>query len=317
MGEYRSSRLDTCLWSVANIDLADGSIKEQYPSTPVPHPPPDARFPSAKVGRMSRSSATAVTAQSRRLLNQLVERSRRTSGVQFPPSFLRDDKQYNPPLARLLRGGRGGDVRLKLYLTMTLLAARPPHDIRSIPARAWAQALGLPDPERNGARRIGDALDFLAEQKLIRVRGRQGSPRDVVLLSPAGNGGKYDWRGAWYISLPLGFWSNEWIYHLTGSAVALLLVLRDMRSDRKFTDPPWLSTRGKKRYGLSEATWTRATKELTEMGLLTVGRTPQGKDFDYRRLRNTYWVHTERLDEAAFAPARSDPAADRSESGGS
>jgi hypothetical protein len=252
---------------------------------------------------MSRSSATEVTAESRRLLRQLVARSQRATGVQFPPGFLRDDNEQDPPLARLLRGGQGGDVRVKLYLNMTMLAIRRPHDIRSVPARVWAQVLGLPDPQRNGARRVGDALDFLDGMRLIRVTGRQGSPRDVVLLSPTGDGRTYDWRGRWYISMPLGFWTNEWIYHLTGSGIALLLVLRDMRSDRKITDPPWLTTTGKKRYGLSEATWTRATSELTENDLLTVRRTPQGKDFDHRRLRNTYWVHMERLDEPAFAPA--------------
>lgn len=252
---------------------------------------------------MSRSSATAVTAESRRLLNQLVTRSHRTTGVQFPPGFLRDDDGHDPPLARLLRGGQGGDVRVKLYLTMTMLATKKPHDIPPIPARAWAQVLGLPDPQRNGARRIGDAIDFLARIRLIRVAGRQGCPREVVLLNPAGDGRRYGWRGRWYISLPLGFWTNDWVYHLTGSGVALLLVLRDMRSNRKPTNPPWLTTNAKRRYGLSEATWTRATSELTDNDLLTVGRTPQGEDFDYRRLRNTYWVHVERLDEPAFAPA--------------
>jgi hypothetical protein len=251
---------------------------------------------------MSRSSATAITAESRRLLHQLIRRSNRSTGVQFPPAFLRDDDGLNPPLARVLRGGQGGDVRLKLYLTMTMLAAGPPHDIHSIPARAWAQVLGLSDPERNGARRIGDALDFLAGLQLIRVTGRQGRPRDVVLRSPTGNGKTYSWRGSRYISMPLGFWANEWIYQLTGSGVALLLVLRDMRSNRQPTDPPWLSTEQKGRYGLSEATWTRATKELTENGLLRVRRKPQGKDFDHRRLRNTYWVYIERLNDTAFAP---------------
>ncbi len=268
------------------------------PRTPSPL---DAWFAIYKGGFMSRSSATAVTSESRRLLRQLIKRSERRTGVQFPPAFLRDDDGQDPPLARILRGGQGGDVRLKLYLTMTMLAARPPHDIRGIPARAWAQTLGLPDPERNGARRIGDALDFLAGSKLIRVTGRQGSPRNVVLRSPTGNGKTYSWRGSWYISMPLGFWENGWIYQLTGSGTALLLALRDMRSNRPVSDPPWLSMEQKGRYGLSEATWTRATKELTDNNLLTVRRKPQGKDFDYTRLRNSYWVHMERLDDAAFA----------------
>jgi hypothetical protein len=129
------------------------------------------------------------------------------------------------------------------------------------------------------------------------------SGRRVLLRSPSGNDRTYSWRGGRYISMPLGFWANEWIYRLTGSSVALLLVLRDMRSNRQPTDPPWLTTDQKRRYGLSEATWTRATKELTDNGLLSVRRRPQGKDFDYRRLRNTYWLFTERLDNAPSPPA--------------
>jgi len=251
---------------------------------------------------MSRSSAAAVTTESRRLLHRLVTRSSRHSGVQFPPAFIQDDVANNPPLAKILRGGQGGDVRLKLYLTMTLLAVKPPYDIRSVPARAWAETLGLPDPVRNGARRVGDAIDYLHELKLIRASKGLGTPRDVVLRSPTGNGKAYSWRGGRYVSMPLGFWNNEWIYRLTGSAVALILVLRDMRSNRPASDPPWLTTEQKERYGLSEATWTRATKELDDLGLVTVRRRLEGKDFDYQRLRNTYWVRTELLDNAEFVP---------------
>jgi hypothetical protein len=70
-----------------------------------------------------------------------------------------------------------------------------------------------------------------------------------------------------------------------------------MRSNKVETDPPWLSTEQKQRYGLSEPTWTRATKELIAHQLLTVRRIPQGRDFDQTRLRNTYWVHIEKLDD--------------------
>ncbi|RKR88116.1 hypothetical protein BDK92_2423 [Micromonospora pisi] len=255
---------------------------------------------------MSKSSTVEPTAEGRRLLRRLVERSKRTGGVQLPPGFLRDDTlSATPPLAHMLRGGQGGEVRLKLYLTMTMLAARPPHDIKSIPARTWARVLALPDPEVNGARRITDALNWLQEARLVRLDSRQGMPKDVTLLSPSGTGKAYSWRGSWYISMPLGFWQNEWVYQLSGSAVGFLLVLRDMRSNKTETDPPWLTMTQKQRYGFSEDTWTRASKELRDHSLLVVRRKPQGKEFDHRRLRNTYWINIERLDRAnePFIPA--------------
>ena len=49
------------------------------------------------------------------------------------------------------------------------------------------------------------------------------------------------------------------------------------------------------RYGLSPNTWTLARKELEREQLLTVARTPMGSDFDYRRMRNTYWVDLQAL----------------------
>jgi len=195
----------------------------------------------------------------------------------------------------MLQGGRGGEVRLKLYLTMTMLAVKSPHDIKEVPAFRWAQMLALPDPAGNGARRVADAHKWLETAELIKLKSKPGRPPDVTLLSPSGNGKSYAWRGSWWINMPIGFWANEWIYHLSGLAVAFLLVLRDMRSNRKETNPPWLRGDQKERYGFSPDSWTRARKELEAHSLLTVRRTPQGKDFDFTRLRNTYWVHTEKL----------------------
>jgi len=59
-------------------------------------------------------------------VQRLVDISKRKSGIQLPISFVRD-KSETPPLAQMLRGGRGGAVRLKLYLTFDLLAAAAPH----------------------------------------------------------------------------------------------------------------------------------------------------------------------------------------------
>ena len=44
-----------------------------------------------------------------------------------------------------MRGGRGGEVRLKLYFCLTLIATKPPHKIRErTPARTWAEMPALP-----------------------------------------------------------------------------------------------------------------------------------------------------------------------------
>lgn len=237
------------------------------------------------------------TLESKRLLDRAIDKSKRSQGIQLPPGFVRDDADGEPPLAKMVRGGRGGEVRLKLYLTMTLVAVHKPYDIKSLPGRPWAEMLGLPDPARNGARRIGDALDWLEKADLVKIKRHPGLPPTVALRHPDGTGTRYSWRGGRYIGLPLGFWRNRWIYRLSSTGVALLLVLREMCGGRSESSPPWLTGDQRKRYGLSDDTWTRATQELVKHGLLTVGRTPQGGDFDYRRMRNTYWLHIDRLTE--------------------
>ena len=52
-------------------------------------------------------------------------------------------------------------------------------------------------------------------------------------------------------------------------------------------------------YGLSHDSWTRGRHELEAAGLLTVKRVPQGDEYDYTRLRNSYWLETGPLDGAA------------------
>lgn len=246
---------------------------------------------------MPNIATNAPTPEGERRLDRLVERSKRRV-VQFPPSFFRDDSHKTPPLARMLRGGRGGEVRLKLYMSMTLLATQAPHDIKGIPGRAWASALALPDPDTGGARRVADSLDWLQKAKLVKLKRNPGMPPDVTLRHPSGDGKPYDWRGKWWTNIPVSFWTNRWIYELSATAVAVLFATRDMRRGSTEDKPhPWLSGNDRKRYGLSDETWTRGAAELKRYGLLTIGRTPQGRDFDYRRMRNTYWLHVERLED--------------------
>lgn len=233
------------------------------------------------------------------MLRALVQKSQRSAGVPLAESFVRreDASGPPPPLALLLRGGQGGEVRLKLYLTMALLAVSPPFDIRGpIPARSWAAALGLDDPEHNGARRISDAIYWLAKHKFLVAERRQGTPGSVRLLSQdlLGNTYQRPTPSGRYVQLPLGLWDQGWIVRLSGTALAILIVLLDLQGGR--AQPQWISpSQARRRYDLSPDTWTKGIKELKALDLLSVSRRTQGDIFQYQRMRNAYWVGEEML----------------------
>lgn len=233
-----------------------------------------------------------ISNQAAYLLRQAVKKSKRTSGIQLAPRFVRNDRQDSQPpaLARMIRGGRGGEVRLKLYLTMVLIAARKPHDLENIPARAWAEMLDLDDPAGLGARRVSDAMHWLDDHDFIRLTSRRGSPPTVRLLSMLGDGQPFNRGRGVYIAVPVGLWEHLWITRLSGTGLALLLVLLDLQGGKKQSNPPSLPGPLRRRYGLSDDTWTRAGKELKDLGLLQIKKQPYGRDFDFRRMRNTYWI---------------------------
>jgi hypothetical protein len=242
---------------------------------------------------VTKPSRLGPNPDSLRRLVRAVEKSKRTRAVQLPLGFLQRAayQAADPPLARMLRGGRSGEVRLKTYLSLTLVATSKPYDIKESPARWWAEMLALPDPEGLGARRVSDALNWLAKEQFIQLTRRVGKPPDVVLLDPTGSGAQYERPRKRWVAVPLGLWKQQWITALSGKATALLLVLLDLQGGAKSpAEAPSLATGQRSRYGLSEDTWTRATAELVAHELLTVHRVPQGRDHDWRRLRNTFWL---------------------------
>jgi hypothetical protein len=269
--------------------------------------------PGKKVSRL----APPPSAETLRVLRWLVARSKRSTGVQLAKSFLRRNETSDPtppPLALLLRGGQGGEVRLKLYLTMSLLAVSAPYDIKPIPARSWAEALGLDDPERNGARRVNDAIDWLAKHKFLVSDRRRGTPGSVRLLSQAGTGDPYTRPTVTgrYVKVPLGLWDQGWIARLSGTALALYIVLIDAQAGR--AAPQWSSpAQARQRYDLSPDTWTKGARELKAFHLVSVSKRRQGDTFDYRRMRNVYLVRDE-LHRAEYTSPPQQPTRRRSDS---
>jgi hypothetical protein len=225
-------------------------------------------------------------------LQGVVTRSRRASVVGLHSSFIRGVDGFDkPPLARLIQGGRGGEIRLKLFLCMTLIATRSPHAINDpFTPMYWARLLAL-DPN-HGPRRVSVGLKWLKDNSFIALEPRKGNLPKVQLLDPRTGANATRPTGN-YVEVPLDLWSQGWIVDLSATGLALLLILLDARGPHR--SPRYITTPAKACYGLSADTWTRARKELKDAGLLAVGRTPQGGTFDYRRLRNTYSISDETL----------------------
>lgn len=230
------------------------------------------------------------------LLRAAVKKSDREKQVPFGKPFLRTtEEEDTPPLARLIQGGRGGEVRLKLYLTITMMATRHPHDLkRPPPPHRWANLLALAGP--SASRRVSSNLRWLHANKFIDLTPRTGHLPLITLLDPTRSGRPYIRpmeQGLRYISLPLELWTQGWILELSATALALLMVIRDVQQGKSLAR--YASRQDRDAYHLSSDTWTRASQELVHHELLEIRRVPQGSEFDYQRMRNLYRVNTDRL----------------------
>lgn len=130
-----------------------------------------------------------LRAAAERELRKVASKSQRTGNVPFPPDFViaKEGQDGRAPLARMIQGGQGGSVRLRLYLCITMMATKEPFNLRKPPTpKAWARMLNL-DPEK-GDRRVQRNLKWLAENNFIKLEQRWGGPAEIRLLSAAATG---------------------------------------------------------------------------------------------------------------------------------
>jgi hypothetical protein len=248
---------------------------------------------------------TQPTSDSARDLDRLIERSKRSTGARLPPSFARGDGTGTPPLAQLIQGGQGGEVRLKLYVSMVLLAGSVKkhktlgrHSIVNVSTSTWARLLALPDPPVNGARRVADAQNELARVKLIKVQRQPGQPPRLSLLHASGSGGPFAEPTGPYIRIPLDVWEQRWIWALSSKELAVLIALIDLcgGKGRDGTGGPQaLSGIDRDRYGLSEDTWRISSASLVRHGLLETDIQRVRFDLETARRRKRYALNLERL----------------------
>uniref|UniRef100_UPI003F495E7C hypothetical protein n=1 Tax=Amycolatopsis sp. CA-082387 TaxID=3239918 RepID=UPI003F495E7C len=257
---------------------------------------------------------------------------RRDAGAPIRNLFVADDRpDSKPTMARLLSsgptggGGRGGQLRLKLYLSLLWVCAAHPYEaIR--PARAWAALLGLDDPEGHGSRRIQETLRELQERKLVRLRNRGGSPTGVTVLVEWGDGQGYEppsetynrfkkaglqtqnWELAVhrYFRVPSSLWTDGLITRLDGPALAMLLILRCEQQSKDGT-PVWFSPdRAASRFGLSESTRRLGLQKLRALGLVVTDTKNLSESGDFIDLVRKRKVHTLYLTQQPPKPAVAD-----------
>lgn len=225
-------------------------------------------------------------------LGRAIARSKRKSSVNFPIAYVKRG-DVTPTAARLVRSH---ELRLKMHMTLVMQATSSPHTLPDRPSQSLARWLNLP-PD-TGPRRANEAKKWLQEEKLVAAVPLRDEKPGLLLLHPDGSGGPWEGNGSRWVGVPLALWENAWILRLSGKAIAVLLALLELNGGSGDPDGELMDGHRKKQYGLSDDTWTRATKELEHFGLLRMTQVTWGNDDYQRRTRKRYFVIREALDVA-------------------
>lgn len=132
---------------------------------------------------------------------------------------------------------------------------------------------------------------------------RAGKTPVITLLDRLGTGERYVLpKTQRYVGVPIELWSNGWLLELSPIGLALLMVLIELLGGKKA--PRYAMQDRRAEYGLSADTWTRGTKELVDLDLLTTGHVYQGESYEHQRKRTTYWINEDRIIGLAAASVK-------------
>ncbi|AKK07972.1 hypothetical protein HCH15_05290 [Corynebacterium testudinoris] len=249
-------------------------------------------------------SSEEIVTRAKRRAREMKKGSRREE-IPVRTRFIRDvdakkGEKADTPMGRLVKSGSRDGITLRLYLALLWRCSAEPYTT-NIPARQWAELLGLAEPEETYARRITNALRRLEEANLIALERKKGQPSMITLLDESGDGSPYlpprgskDKRNRW-VKIPITLWQNDEFYDLGTPGLAMMLAILAERNDP--LEPMWWSiARFEQRIGLTPSTRARGLNQLEKAGLLTdkkqrMPSKPGG--FAREAVRSTYLLHLE------------------------
>lgn len=176
-------------------------------------------------------------------------------------------------------GGRGGQTRLSLLLSLIWVASGGDHSTTR-PASFWARLLGLADPSDSGARVVSSSWAELQTRGFVNItQGRfSGDVPTITLLNEAGGVPSREYtvplgrEGDLYIRVPEEFWGRGLISDEELTGPGLVMYLAALRTHQLARDPDALTFPAatfKERYGVSETTRKKGLRNLSdELGIL-------------------------------------------------
>lgn len=217
--------------------------------------------------------------------------------------FIRDvnagsGETADTPMRQLVKSGSRDGITLRLYLALLWRCSSPPYNT-VIPAQKWAELLALEPPVETYSRRVTSAIKRLEAANLISVERSKGKTSVITLLDEAGDGTPYrpprngNTPNNRWVKVPISLWQTEQFYELGTPGLAMMLaILAEGHDDGS---PVWWSVqRFQQRIGITPSTRARGVKQLSEAGLVTVGRekiaSVPGR-FAKDAVRHTYKLH--------------------------
>jgi hypothetical protein len=195
-------------------------------------------------------------------------------------------------------GGRGGQTRIALYLSLVWVAAAGDHGTTR-PASFWASLLGLQDPEGAGSRVVRSTWTELERRRFVRVQpgAYQGDVPTIWPLRDDGSGQPYSTPtgldGDTYRRIPESFWASLLPEgELTGAGLVMYLAALRTAGTRGSAENLTFSRRYvTETFGLGDSTRKAGLRNLTELLVLeaeTRVADDAGDSLRRRRLRTVY-----------------------------